>query len=259
MATLETRRHKDHTVSGPRLFDDWRERAAEHGFDRAAAAQVLDRAHAMTDAVSLLGAPEGLTRDRSTFSRREVLQAFAESTTSGATVAELETQAEAFLASLEVVALAPVTGEARFSTRELLEIEQALITVATDRKCCSAAVVPDSTFAMAVAARPTLSPEQAALVESLATSGDGVQVVRAAAGTGKTFALDAARARRAERPDLPRVRFRVARRPPARPLAQSDPRLHLAALQPPVAVLRAPPPGPDHRRRSRPLPRVQGP
>ena len=45
----------------------------------------------------------------------------------------------------------------------------------------------------AVNARPTLSDEQRRLVNALARSGDGVQVIRAAAGTGKTFALDAAR------------------------------------------------------------------
>ena len=41
--------------------------------------------------------------------------------------------------------------------------------------------------------RPDLSPEQAAVVRALTTSGDRVQVLRAAASTGKTFTLDAAR------------------------------------------------------------------
>jgi len=39
----------------------------------------------------------------------------------------------------------------------------------------------------------TLSEEQQAVVADLCLRGDGVSVLRAAAGTGKTFALDAAR------------------------------------------------------------------
>jgi len=45
----------------------------------------------------------------------------------------------------------------------------------------------------ALAARPELADEQAAVVRGLTQSGDGVQVVRAPAGTGKTYALEAAR------------------------------------------------------------------
>jgi type II secretory ATPase GspE/PulE/Tfp pilus assembly ATPase PilB-like protein len=47
---------------------------------------------------------------------------------------------------------------------------------------------------MALAARPALSDEQRAMVTGLVTSGAGVEIVVGAAGTGKTFALDAARA-----------------------------------------------------------------
>jgi hypothetical protein len=45
----------------------------------------------------------------------------------------------------------------------------------------------------AVATRPSLSDEQQAIVRAMCRSGDGVEVVEGAAGTGKTFALAVAR------------------------------------------------------------------
>ncbi len=54
--------------------------------------------------------------------------------------------------------------------------------------------IADSTAVQsATKARPSLSGEQRELVASLTQSGRGVDVVRAPAGAGKTFALDAAR------------------------------------------------------------------
>ena len=64
-------------------------------------------------------------------------------------------------------------------------------------RCGGAATTSDlaheASVDAALDARTTLSDEQRRLVRALTHSGDGVQVVRAAAGTGKTFGLDAAR------------------------------------------------------------------
>ncbi len=54
-------------------------------------------------------------------------------------------------------------------------------------------MVADDHVVGALAARPELSDEQAQMVVRLTTNGHGVDVVIAPAGTGKTFALDAAR------------------------------------------------------------------
>ena len=55
-------------------------------------------------------------------------------------------------------------------------------------------IVPDRTVDAAIAAVPLeLGEDQAAMVRGLLTSGHGVEVVQAAAGTGKTTALSAAR------------------------------------------------------------------
>lgn len=44
-----------------------------------------------------------------------------------------------------------------------------------------------------IANRPSLTPDQADLIREVTRSGDGVQIIGAAAGTGKTCALAAAR------------------------------------------------------------------
>src|SRR5439155_3217192 len=84
-------------------------------------------------------------------------------------------------------------GGSRYSTTELLSIEEALLASAEARRDEGCAVVEGTDLQAALDARPGLAPEQVRVVASLTTSGHGVEVVAAAAGTGKTFSLDAAR------------------------------------------------------------------
>jgi conjugative relaxase-like TrwC/TraI family protein len=79
-ATLETRRAKVRDVPLGRLRAEWRSRAAEHGLTARRLELSLRRARrSSTDAFDParvardLEGPTGLTRDRSTFSRREVV------------------------------------------------------------------------------------------------------------------------------------------------------------------------------------------
>jgi ATP-dependent exoDNAse (exonuclease V) alpha subunit len=80
-------------------------------------------------------------------------------------------------------------GELRYSTRELLAAEQALLGAVARRRHEGVAIVPRATVRQALAAHPTLSPEQAALVWELTSSGHGIENVEAGAGAGKTYAL----------------------------------------------------------------------
>jgi conjugative relaxase-like TrwC/TraI family protein len=196
VATLETRRRKQYGVPADRLREQWRARAAEHGLDRGALRRVLrpvpERGRDVGDLAERLEGPAGLTRDRSTFTRRDVLQAFAEHARDGATVASIEARADAFLARDGVVELELVAGERRYSTRELLQTEQDAIDLAQQPRP-SAAAVSEGALTAALAARPSIAAEQREMVSRLTQGGRGVEVVRAPAGTGKTFALDAAR------------------------------------------------------------------
>ena len=105
----------------------------------------------------------------------------------------LEALADAFLQRQSIVALAPVAGERRFSTSELVAVERRTLGVAAGRTDAGVATADPTAVLSAIKTRPSLSGEQREVVAALTQSGHGVEVVRAPAGAGKTFALDAAR------------------------------------------------------------------
>jgi conjugative relaxase-like TrwC/TraI family protein len=192
-AALATRKGKDYGVPASRLQAEWRARAAEFGLDRDRIDELL-RPRLRQLEIELTSVDlQALTTNASTFTRRDVLQLVASSRGAGARVAEIEAEADRLLGDREIVPLSPdPIGELRYTTRELLTIERELIDGATNRKGETAGAAQDTHVDKAIGGRP-LSDEQAALVRSLTSGEDGVVVVRAAAGTGKTFALDAAR------------------------------------------------------------------
>jgi ATP-dependent exoDNAse (exonuclease V) alpha subunit len=83
--------------------------------------------------------------------------------------------------------------ERRWSTPNLLAVEQRLVTSATGRTGEQTAVTSHQTVREALAAHPTAGPDQQAMVRDLCQGGAGVAVVVGRAGTGKTFALGIAR------------------------------------------------------------------
>jgi conjugative relaxase-like TrwC/TraI family protein len=199
-ATLDTRRRKTYDVPVNRLREEWRARAAEHGLDRDAVAALV-QPHPARPAVPpdarFLSSDDALTREASTFDRRAVLREWAEAHRDGATVREVEKLADEWLASPAAVRLtqsdaAPVGGS-RYSTPEMLATEAEFMECARRRRGEGAGRATAEHVDAALANRPELADEQVRLVRGLTTSGDGVQLVRAAAGTGKTYALEAAR------------------------------------------------------------------
>ncbi len=221
LATLATRRAKQAILDEGSMRDLWEAKAGEIGWDPATLADVVDRVpRAGVDvdvdalAEDLVG-PEGLTAQASSFDRRDVLRGICDRLPAGATVAGIEAIAERVLARADVVRLvdtgpgllssnvirradgtivaATGIGDARWSTTELIGIERHLVDRATARAGEGACVVPGGVLAEVLARRPTLTPEQAEMVTRLCVSGNGIDVVCAAAGTGKTYTLDAAR------------------------------------------------------------------
>jgi conjugative relaxase-like TrwC/TraI family protein len=223
VAAVRTREAKDYDVTPAELAPEWRERAAALGLDREALGAVLDRvtfralgADAKRAIADELAGARGLTRQASSFDRRDVVCAFAAAAQHGATREEVEAFADAFLGDPRVVPLvgpavagdfirrdvirlhkgrvAPALGTAgRYSTPELLALEQRIINRALDERGVGAGVVDPAVAQSALAARPTIGADQAEMVRRLCVDGDRVQVVVGPAGTGKTFALDAAR------------------------------------------------------------------
>jgi conjugative relaxase-like TrwC/TraI family protein len=148
-AVHATRKAKEHEPADT-LYGRWRTEAAERGVDAdALVRQVTDRTRdrerdrtvseravsewtvaAMFDR---LASPDGLTATASTFGRQDVIAALG-GELAGATRAELEGLADRFLADRTVAVVAErAVEERRWSTPELLAVEQRLVATATDR------------------------------------------------------------------------------------------------------------------------------
>jgi conjugative relaxase-like TrwC/TraI family protein len=193
----------------------WREeitaRAAEHGLDRelveAIAADgrarldqgllagegVLEQAGervSVDELGALLAGPVGLTERANTFDEPMVLRAFAGAATQGATVATVRGQAGVFLARADVLG----TVRERFTSADLVDRESALVEHAIGRVDAQVAQLEGRDVSETLAASGcSLTAGQAAAVRLVATSGNGVDVIEALAGTGKTHTAGALR------------------------------------------------------------------
>ena len=219
-AAVKTRAAKDYGVTPDRLAPEWRARGDALGLTPTAVDQLIDRVgrERLNEAdlpalrASLLGSA-GLTAHAAHFDRRDVVRAVAESAQRGATLDEIDACADALLVDPRVVSLRPngaarrsdvirlkdgraVTSAevpARYSTQALLAAEQRVVSTAVSRADEQCTVAAELDVAQALARRPTIGPDQAAMIRRVTRSGAGVDVVVGPAGTGKTFALDAAR------------------------------------------------------------------
>jgi conjugative relaxase-like TrwC/TraI family protein len=204
-AVLATRRPKGHQVDAPELRERWQLEADAAGVD--VSPESIRAKHSQWPA-RLAVDPETLVRDESSFTRQDVIRAMAASARSGATCAEIEAAADQVLADDELVPVLfhrdPVTGaqmrgqdqrEPRFTTRAQLELEQRVLDSAARRRGDGSGVVDEDLVRAAFASGPlTLGEDQEAAVRTLLRDGDGVALVVAAAGTGKTTALGVATA-----------------------------------------------------------------
>jgi conjugative relaxase-like TrwC/TraI family protein len=199
-----TRKAKQHETPDT-LYHRWRAEAAERGHDAdTLVREVTGRtpyrdqgwtvsAEAVGRLLDRLAGPDGLTATASTFTRPEVLVALGAGL-AGATRAELEDLADRFLVERTVSVVTDRTvEERRWSTPELLAVEQRLVTSATGRTGEQTAVVSHQAVRDALAAHPTAGADQQAMVRDLCQGGQGVALVVGRAGTGKTYALGIAR------------------------------------------------------------------
>src|SRR5450759_1511128 len=189
--------------------DYWTAEAAGIGVDLDG---VLDRGprvgRPLTDAEIL----SQLTPDRSSFSHADLIRDLADSYRGGAYSAAILARADAILDSSNLVvalgqsAAALTKGDIRrgaggrvyaysvtqkWTTPEMLDLERQLVEAAVSRQGTNIAKLDgDLVEALIDRARSfTLSAEQAAAVRGLTTSGNGVDVLHAGAGSGKTSAV----------------------------------------------------------------------
>jgi conjugative relaxase-like TrwC/TraI family protein len=220
VATLVTRRTKDYDVSPEQLVPEWRERARELGLDHEVVRGLvgLERPAEIArteieDIAGRLAGSSGLTARRSSFTRRDVLQAWSERVraTADVSIVELERFADDFLVSEQAVVLAgagdepsgvvfdsdgrmvpTVPRERSYSTPELLALERRIIDHALTPQEDPPDAQAERAVERAIESRPSIADEQAAMVRRLVLDPAPVAVVVGQAGTGKTFALGAA-------------------------------------------------------------------
>jgi conjugative relaxase-like TrwC/TraI family protein len=194
---LKTRERKHYGIDDHTWFEEVSARAAEHGHDRAARAAVVadgqrrlraglphEDPGAARELGDLLAGASGLTDKANAFDERDALREFAAAATQGARVEDVRAQGAGFAERGDVLA----TAAGRMTTADLVSAERRLIASAVGRAGEGTGVVGQRALERALAGsdRP-LTGEQAAAVRAVATSGNGVDVIEALAGTGKTF------------------------------------------------------------------------
>jgi conjugative relaxase-like TrwC/TraI family protein len=219
VAALATRRAKDYGINPEDLLPRWQERAENCGLSQALLDATLKRSvvqettrSEVAEIERSLAGPTGVTAQVSTFTRRETLQGFCSGLPQGADIAAIESMADTFLVSEAAI---PLPGrsdgahdhqprdhgwiparpnEHRYTTQEMIATERSVIDSALKRRDDGVGLASRHHVEASLADRPDLSADQQEMVRRLTSSGYGVEVVVGKAGTGKTYALDAARA-----------------------------------------------------------------
>lgn len=219
IAAYRTRTAKA-AVAPSELRAEWDRRLTESGFDLAARAACVGRQieiPILTDAdrralKAHLASATGVTERSAMFDRRDAIQAVAAWANDRVPADEILDLADDFLASHHAVPLAvherPNTDVTRvkvthtvlvargltcYSTPAMLRAEQHILETFSTGLDRGVGIVSDGLIEAAIARRPSLGDDQAAMVRAICSSGDQFQCVLGPAGSGKTFALDAAR------------------------------------------------------------------
>jgi conjugative relaxase-like TrwC/TraI family protein len=185
VAALNTRKPKPKGISEAELRAEWSQRAGDHRFDLSNVVRVPRTPElAVTDDELALA----VTEEHATFETRDVVRTAARAARQGASLDDILTRADQFMASGQAV---PV-GPDRWTTPEMLELEGRVVTLATG-PCRAEYRARAEAVTAALASRSSLSAEQAGMAGQLTRSGRPVEVVIGHPGTGKTFTLDAVR------------------------------------------------------------------
>src|SRR6266511_3205181 len=204
-AAVATRAPKDHAEDEQSVYARWTRELAEAGVGELELAMLGGhgrgrpaRPEELQAALDALAGPQGLTEQAGTFIRADVVDQLAKRLPVAASaetcLRQLEQVADQFLAERAVpVARDQRLGVQRYSTPELLALEQRLIGAAVERTDDACGVVRSETLRLVLERHPTRGPDQDAMVRDVCQSGAGVSLVVGRAGTGKTWALGLAR------------------------------------------------------------------
>lgn len=197
-AALDTRGMK---VILPRseLYAGWERDALDHGFSAEAIDQLTrlpparDRSVEISDAVArALGR---ITVSQSHFSERELVRFTAEEAQGyGVDAAEVRIGVIAhLLRSKVIVRLGFQLGELRYTTNEILELEQRLLARVQESKQNADHHLSSEVTESVLGQRPTMTAEQVEAFRHATRSTGSIRVITGMAGTGKTYLLTGVR------------------------------------------------------------------
>jgi conjugative relaxase-like TrwC/TraI family protein len=194
VATLATREVKDRDLTTESLRGVWRQKAQEVGLDREAIRATFGQERQAPEGrVAVAEVAAVLTSHASHFDRRDAIQAIANCLPAGAPGPEVVELADMYLSRPDVIRIAETPRGERFTTRAIWELEQkALARAETMASANDRAVVDEVIGSRVLARRPSIKPDQEAMVRRLLGGGEGLVIVVGEAGTGKTYAVVAA-------------------------------------------------------------------
>lgn len=156
VATLATRDAKEKGLAPESLRERWRDQAKEIGLDREAIAQTMGREVELAAKLTLKRLDREVTAHASHFDRRDAIQAVANLLPNGAPGHEVESAADAFLASESVVTVAETAKGTRYTTKRIWELERQALEAAERMAAEPRSEAGELVAARVIAARPTM-------------------------------------------------------------------------------------------------------
>jgi conjugative relaxase-like TrwC/TraI family protein len=197
-AAVATRRPKDRSEGDEALYERWARELGEAGIGERELTEVCQGGRgrpATPDEVSAildeLAGPDGLTAQAATFARQDVADALAKhlpvAETPAQVVEQVEALTEQFLAErCMVVTRDRRRAEVRYSTPDLLVVEQRMLSGAVDRQTEQKQLSPQAIRA-ALDKHPGAGADQRAVIRTIASDPAGISVLVGRPGTGKTW------------------------------------------------------------------------
>lgn len=197
IAALDTRHAKD-SIARDVLFKKWQQVGKAFHYQpprtqnikQTSTHQYSEKTAKTLQAKAL----ESLTYHNSMFTKTDLLRKLAEASPStGLGATDIQQMTTACLNGKAVVRLGRVAGDIRYTTQEMLHIEQDLMQRVERSKTQDRHAVSPKIVQNVCARYPTLKEEQHNALRHITTRKGSIQVVEGWAGTGKTFMLDLAR------------------------------------------------------------------
>ena len=198
VATLDTRQVKEHR---PReaLFREWQETGLSRGWSTDQATELLSGQRPQRDPArekreAIEKTLTKLTAHQSYFSEREFIRNVAEEAQGRGLSAEdaIQTTREQLKTNPEIVRLGERDRETKYTTREILQIEEKMLERVDASKGISISC-REKTVEGVLSNRESLSNEQRDGVRHVTSKPGRISVVTGMAGTGKSTMLEAAR------------------------------------------------------------------